>query len=180
VFYRLDLSTLRIPKKTRNMLKRARREVSVSIGEFGREHKRLIKDFTKTHTLDQDMRFIFRHVGKYAESRQAVVFNARLPQGDLVAFDIADFGADEYAFYMFNFRSSNHPVPGASDLLLAYIAVKAKTEGKHYLNMGLGIDEGITFFKKKWGATRFQNHVACRQELKTGVSWSDILDKLTP
>jgi hypothetical protein len=178
-YYRLNLSTLHIPKKTRNMLKRARREVSVSIGDFSREHKRLIKDFTQAHPLDEATRFIFRRMHKYAKSQDAIVFHAHTSGGDLVAFDVADFGAEEYAFYMFNFRSRKHPVPGASDLLLAYIAVKAKTEGKRYLNLGLGINEGITSFKKKWGGTPFTEYTTCQQESQTGLSWSNLLDRFS-
>ncbi|MFL7871461.1 MAG: hypothetical protein AB8I58_21715 [Anaerolineales bacterium] len=178
-YYRLGLLPLRIPKKARNMLARARREVTVSIGEFGREHKRLIKDFIRTHQLDNATRFIFKRVQEYAKSHNALVFDARTPRGNLAAFDIADFGAGEYAFYMFNFRSRQHQVPGASDLLLAYIIAQAKTKGKNYLNLGLGIDEGITFFKKKWGATPFLKHVTCMQETGTQRSWSDLFDRFS-
>jgi hypothetical protein len=32
---------------------------------------------------------------------------------------------------------------------------EAKREGKRYINLGLGINPGITFFKKKWGGTAF-------------------------
>jgi hypothetical protein len=161
------------------MLNRARREVSVSFGKFSREHKQLIKEFTRSHHLDQAMRFIFKRVPAYVENQNTLIFDARTQRGTLVAFDVADFGAQEYAFYMFNFRSRKHPVPGASDLLLAYLTVKAKTEGKRYLNLGLGINEGIAFFKKKWGATRFQEHVACRQETKTRSSWGNLFEQLT-
>jgi len=177
--YRLDLLPLRIPKKTRNMLTRARREVSVSIGKFGREHKRLVKEFIRTHQLENATRFIFSRIPEYAKCQTALVFDARTPRGDLVAFDIAEFGAQEYAFYMFNFRSHKYQVPGASDLLLAYVIAQAKTQGKRYINLGLGIDPGIAFFKKKWGATPFLKYVTCTQETGTQRSWSEVFDRFS-
>ena len=76
-YYRLGLLPLRIPKKTRNMLTRARREVTVKIGEFGREHKRLVKEFINTHELGDATRFIFNRVSEYAICETALVFNAR-------------------------------------------------------------------------------------------------------
>jgi hypothetical protein len=178
-YYRLDLLPLRIPKKARNMLARARREVSVSIGEFGREHKRLLNEFVHTHSLNNATRSIFKRIPEYVKSDMTEIFEARTRRGDLVAFDIADFGAQEYAFYMFNFRSRQHQVPGASDLLLAYIAAQAKTKGKRYINLGLGIDEGIAFFKKKWGATHFLKCVTCSQGTGAQRSWTDIFDRFS-
>ena len=178
-YYRLNLLPLRVPKKTRNMLARARRELSVSIGEFGREHKRLLKEFMRTHRLNSATRFILKHVPEYVKSDSVLVFDARTQRGDLVAFDIADFGAQDYAFYMFNFRSRKHQVPGASDLLLAYIAAQAKTKEKRYINLGLGIDEGIAFFKKKWGAMPFLQCVTCTQEIGSQRSWTEMFDRFS-
>jgi hypothetical protein len=178
-YYRLGLLPLRIPKKTRNMLTRARREVSVKIGEFGREHKRLVKEFIDTHELGNATRFIFSRMSEYAKCETALVFNARTRDGDLVAFDIADFGAQKYAFYMFNFRSGKHKVPGVSDLLLAYVIAQAKTKGKRYLNLGLGIDPGIAFFKKKWGGTPFQKYVTCTQDFGSQRPWSEVFDRFS-
>jgi hypothetical protein len=178
-YYRLDLSQLRIPKKTRNMLTRARRDVSVSIGEFGREHKKLVKEFIRSRRLDDASRLIFQRLPKYTKYETALVFEARNACGNLVAFDIAEFGAKNYAFYMFNFRSHKHIIPGASDLLLSHVIEHAQVGGKRYLNLGLGINEGITFFKKKWGGVPFLEYTACKQELKKGESLSEMLDGLS-
>ena len=174
-YYRLDLSQLHIPKKTRNMLTRARREASVSVGEYRREHKKLVKDFIRSRQLDDGSRFIFQRLDAYAQCDSALVFEARNARGDLVAFDIADFSAREYAFYMFNFRSEKHAVPGASDLLLFHVIKSAQAEGKRYLNLGLGIDEGITFFKKKWGGMPFLDYVSCTQKSGAGEALSEML-----
>lgn len=176
-YFRLDLSNLRLPKKTRNMLARARREVTVKRGTFGREHQRLVDEFLRVHRLEAAERFIFQRVGAYAQCESALLFEARTARGDLAAFDIAEFGAREYAFYMFNFRARKHHIPGVSDLLLAHIVEHAQAEGKRFLNLGLGIDAGIAFFKTKWGATPFLEHVAYTQDVKAPSSWNEMLDQ---
>jgi hypothetical protein len=179
VYYRLELSQLVLPKKTGDMLKRARRELSVSTGKFRWGHKRLLKHFMRKHRLDNATRFIFERVSKYAKCDNVVVFDARNAQGDLIAFDIADYSARQYAFYMFNCRSHKYNIPGASDLLLAHVIERAQAEGKRHLNLGLGIDSGIAFFKKKWGATPFLECVSCVQECQTQQSLGGLFDRLS-
>ena len=71
--------------------------------------------------------------------------------GRLVAFDVADIDAGKYAFYMFIVSSDEVDIPGASDLLLNKPAKRVRAAGMCYMNLGLGINEGIEFFKRKWG-----------------------------
>ncbi|GAB4535655.1 MAG: hypothetical protein Kow0063_20190 [Anaerolineae bacterium] len=179
VYYRLDLTTLSLSQKLRNMLSRAGRAVSVSRGQvFGREHQRLVREFLETHRLDEATRFIFDRIHEYVKSKTAWLFEARNARGELVAFDVAEFGASHYAFYMFNFRSEKRYVPGASDLLLSHVIEQARAEGKRYINLGLGINPGVTFFKTKWGGMPFLPHTACIQERKRASVWENILDSL--
>jgi hypothetical protein len=156
-YYRLDLSTLSISQKLRNMLKRASRELVLERGHiFNNEHRKMVEDFIQTHPVDESTRLIFQRIQDYlSSSPRAWVFNARNEGGELVAFDVAEFGSKHYALYMFNFNSTALYVPGASDLLLSEVIRQAKTEGKRYLNLGLGINPGIVFFKKKWGGVIF-------------------------
>jgi hypothetical protein len=152
-YYRLDLSTLSISQKLRNMLKRAGRELFVErMRGLDKEHHQMVKEFLNTHRVDGPTQFIIKRIPKYLSSAPSVwVFNAREKGGTLVAFDIAEFGARHYAIYMFNFTSRSHYIPGASDLLLSEVIKCAKEENKKFVNLGLGINAGITFFKKKWG-----------------------------
>jgi hypothetical protein len=162
-YYRLDLSTLSISQKLRNMLNRAGRELSVEKSrDFSKEHQKLIKDFLKSHPVDDATRSIFKKIGKYlSSSTTAWVFDTRNKQEELVAFDIAEYKPRDYAIYMFNFSSEAQYVPGASDLLLLEVTKQAKTEKKKYINLGLGINPGVTFFKKKWGGVIFLPHTSC-------------------
>ena len=46
-------------------------------------------------------------------------------------------------------------VPGVSDLLLFEAVKHSLSQRKTYINLGLGINPGVTFFKKKWGGVPF-------------------------
>lgn len=179
-YYRLDLSTLSISQKLRNMLSRAGRDLSVEKNRnFDEEHRKMVDDFLKTHPVDEATRFIFERIGDYlSSSTTAWVFDARNNSGELVAFDVAEFKPKDYAIYMFNFSSSTLYVPGASDLLLSEVIKQAKTEKKKYINLGLGINPGVTFFKKKWGGVAFLPHTFCLYHPSRKENLEALLQKL--
>jgi hypothetical protein len=158
-YYSMDLAGLKIPSKVANMTRRASRSLSVTRQKkLGPEHLALIRGFSDSRPIVEDSRAVFRRIPAYLEaSDTTAVFSARAEDGRLVAFDIADFWANHYAFYMFNFRSRD-PFPGASDLLLREIISEAKSRGKSRVNLGLGINAGVAFFKTKWGASPFLPH----------------------
>jgi hypothetical protein len=176
-YYRLELSRLRIPSKTINMVRRASREARVvEGGSPGEEHEALIRSFLASRSLDAGTAEILGRVPDYLRHvSTARLYSAFDGEGRLVAFDVAEFGAKEYAFYMFNFRSRDPHVPGASDLLLHEIIKDAARAGKSFLNLGLGVSPGVAFFKEKWGATRFLPYRFRRY----GTKSVGILDLLT-
>jgi len=179
-YYRLDLSSLSISQKLRNMLKRAGGELSVGKNRsFDEEHRKMIGDFLKAHPVDEATRSIFEKMPEYlAASPTAWLFDARNKKGELVAFDVAEFKPRSYCFYMFNFTSDAFYVPGASDLLLSEVIQQAKAEGKKYVNLGLGINSGVTFFKKKWGGAVFLPYAFCLFRPLRKESLETLLQKL--
>ena len=156
-YYRLDLTDLSISQKVRNMISRAGRMLKVEKRKtLNKAHEELVHQFLEGHPVGRETQFIFERVPDYLSSTgTAWAFEARNEGGDLVAFDVAEMGPKAYGFYMFNFTSRDRFVPGASDLLLWEIIQHAEREGKRYLNLGLGINTGVTFFKEKWGGTPF-------------------------
>ncbi len=159
-YYRLNLASVVFSQKTRNMLSRAGRELTVHAGRrFNPEHSRLVKDFIGRRSLDEATRTIFSGIDRYLDaSPTARIFEARNGAGEIVAFDVAEFMPRDYAFYMFNFNAADRYVPGASDLLLARVIEQAVGDGKEYINLGLGINPGVAAFKKKWGGVPFLPH----------------------
>jgi hypothetical protein len=122
----------------------------------------MVEEFLKDRRLDEATRYIFQRIDAYLLSSQtASLYEARTGDGELVAFDIAEFRPRDYAMYMFNFRSHTRYIPGASDLLFSAVMQQAIAEGKRYLNLGLGVNPGITFYKEKWGGVAFLPHAHC-------------------
>lgn len=159
-YYRLNLDNLAVPPKVHNMIRRASQEVSVEqSNKWQKMHETLVAEFLSTHQLSEEAQHIFLKIPEYVSSSKSVsILNALNNEGNLIAFDVVDYGSRDYAFYMFNFASKEHYIPGASDLLLSQIIVSARLKGKRFVNLGLAIKKGIAFFKQKWGGIPFLNH----------------------
>lgn len=160
------------------MIRRAEKELSVGTGNFGREHRKLVKSFISARRLSSEQEYIFNHIRHYLKScRTARLLEARGKKGVLAAFTIVDLGSADYAFYLFSFRSDKVKVPGAADLLLRELATVAEAAGKKMVNLGLGINDGIRHFKEKWGGAPFlsYNSMLVRKE---ELNFADIAKKL--
>ena len=168
VYYCLDLLHMQIRSKVKNMIHRAERDLRVEKSRnLGHPHQRLIADFLESPYLEEGSRAIFKKIPEYITAvATSEIFSAYDSSGNLVAFDIAECGAEGYGFYMFNFRARAGSVPGASDLLLHALIQEAKAQGKKAINLGLGINPGVAFFKEKWGARPFLNHESLTFTLK--------------
>ncbi len=179
-YYKLDLSRLSIPQKVRNMLTRARQEVAITRNRtFLDEHQQLIADFLSSHPVGEETRSIFLRLDRYLSvSKTAWIYEARSREGRLVALDVAEFRPRHYALYMFNFRSSACPVPGVSDLLFSEVIQHALAEEKRVVNMGLGINAGVTFFKEKWGGVVFLPYAFCLCRTSGKENLDTLLQKL--
>jgi len=177
-YYQLVLPVPPFHPDVAYMVRRAARELQGVQGRFGRGHQKLVKEFLSGHELTEEQRFVFEGMPRYlVRSETARLLEARRQNGVLVAFPVMDLGAAEYAFYLFNFRSTKEKVPGASDLLFHKMVCLAQEEGKKAINLGLGIHPGVRHFKEKWGATPFLPYTSCllrRQPVQIG----GLLDKL--
>lgn len=148
-------------QKVRNLLRRAGREIAIEQGggaaAWTPDHAALAEAFIKKKgdALDAGSSYIFRKLGDYlAAAPDARLFSARDRSGRLLACAIGDFSSFTTAFYMFAFRSPDAP-PGTADALLSALAAEGAARGHALLNLGLGMGAGVSFFKKKWGATPF-------------------------
>ena len=176
-YYKLTLPLGPLDPELSYMVRRASRELQVMTGTFGRDHRRLVKEFIADHELALEHKQIFERIPYYLKrSKTARLLEAR--KGDkLEAFTIVDLGSANYAFYLFNFRSLEEHIPGASDLLFHEMVCLAQSNNKKAINLGLGIHLGIRRFKKKWGGSPFLPYTSVllnRQQLKVDA----LVDKL--
>lgn len=147
-------------QKTRNMIRRAQREVSISREAWGAEHAALVTLYLSERTdLSPGTRALFGQLYAYVEkSEGAVLLAARSLSGELAGFLVGDISPLRTAFYLYAFRRPQAP-PGTSDALLDALARLAEAQGHERLNLGLGVREGIVFFKQKWRAQELGPHV---------------------
>lgn len=176
LYWGLMLEETRKSSKLRNMLKRAAKEIEIEKSEgkgtWTKEHVEICADFcrNKKDKLSEDSIFLFGQIGKYLDNApEAKLFSARDKRGKLRACAIGDFSAFATAFYMFAFRFPDAP-PGSADLLLDAIVNEAINMGYERLNLGLGINEGVEFFKRKWGAAPFFPYVESKWKTKGWLS----------
>lgn len=164
--------------KTANMLRRGARELAVTSASgrdaWSGEHAGLVQAFCQRRLgrLDEGSVYLFQQLGNYlAGAREARLYSARLRRtNQLMGMALADFSAFNTAFYMFAFRAPDAP-PGAADLLLAALLEDARRKGHALVNLGLGIDAGIEFFKRKWGAQKLLPYVETGWHIKKPKGW---------
>ncbi|HOP86795.1 MAG TPA: hypothetical protein PLM71_04695 [Syntrophorhabdaceae bacterium] len=178
-YFRLDLTSFTIKSKIRNMINRASRDITVErTRTISSEHSYLIERFLDEKKIDGDTKWIMEHIVSYVvKSNTAWILNGRDAKGRLIVFDVVDVFSRDYIFYMFNIRSIDKYIPGASDLLF-YELIKMGIENKkRYINLGLGINKGVSFFKEKWGGQPFIPYYLLEKEIKTKINVFSIIDK---
>jgi hypothetical protein len=157
-YFKLTLPLKSIDSEVAYMVRRAEKEVSLHHGVFKREHKRMIKEFIKSRELSKAQTYIYKQIPAFLKRCESCKIIETRKGSHLTAFSILDLGSQDYAFYLFNFRSNKFNVPGASDWLFKEMAAIASSEGKRAINLGLGINPGIRRFKEKWGGKRFMSY----------------------
>jgi hypothetical protein len=154
------------PPKLRHLIRRASRELTIERGhQCEEDHLALVQRYLDERHLAPGTRHVFQHLPHYlAASSGSLVLSGRLADGKLAAFVVGDFSALRTAFFMFCFRDPRLAPPGSADLLLGGLLEEAYQRGQTLMNLGLGINDGVAFFKRKWGALPFLPYVE--------VSWA--------
>ncbi|HSB68105.1 MAG TPA: hypothetical protein VLT62_02050 [Candidatus Methylomirabilis sp.] len=152
-YYTLELSGFAPRHDLTRIVARAGRDVTVERGRrIGIDHDQVISEFLERQRPGPRIERLFLSMGGYtAASTDAVVLTARRKGGEVSAFYVVDLGAEKFATYVVGCHSRKHYVPGASDLLFAEMTALAREEGRGYIHLGLGVNEGIRRFKEKWG-----------------------------
>jgi hypothetical protein len=157
-YYRLSLPLKSLDAGRAYMIRRAEKELQITAGEFGKEHRKLVNAFLAARKFTPAQKYVFKHIHRYLKNSKSTRLIEARKGRRLVAFTIADMGSADYAFYMFNFRSTKDKIPGASDLLFNEMVKMSQSEGKQAINLGLGIHPGIRRFKEKWGGIPFLSY----------------------
>ena len=154
-----DTADMAYGQKLRNQLRRARRDILIAREGWKPDHAELVEQYIRSRPFAPGTRHLFRHIGPYVEAvPDALLFAARDCEGALQGFAVGDYTALGTVFHLFAFRAPESP-PGTADALLDALATEGIRRGHTLLNLGLGINPGIVFFKRKWNATILRPHM---------------------
>jgi hypothetical protein len=161
VYFSLPVPTPPPPQKLRNLLRRAGRDLRLDCGRhLGDDHLAIIQRYLDDRRLTAGTRHIFRQLPRYIEtSGGCMIVSARFADRRLAAFAVGEFASFSTGFFMFCFRDHGLAPPGSADLALSGLLQEAHVRGQTRMNLGLGVNQGIRFFKRKWGADAFLPYV---------------------
>jgi hypothetical protein len=167
-YYALPVPPPPLGSKLRSLLGRAGRELAIDRGRrLESDHTALVQRYLDERRLAAGTRRIFGQLPRYIEaSAGSRVVSGRLADGRLAAFAVGEFAALTTAFFMFCFRDPQLAPPGSADLVLSGLLEEAGRLGQTRMNLGLGVNAGIGFFKRKWGAEPFLPCVEAGWEVK--------------
>ena len=149
------------PQRLRGPVARAAAQLRVTEGTvFTPEHRRLWAEFLGRVQRGEAGSMAPHVAALYARTPEALaeaggslrLLDARDGEGRLAACLLLDYAPENFVSYVLGAHSRSHAVPHASDLLFAAMLERARQAGKRFLHLGLGVNEGILRFKRKWGA----------------------------
>lgn len=150
-----------VPPALRGPLRKAGERLRLEEGrEFTPAHRRLWGEFLGRVSLPPRVRALYGRIEAMlaAEDTDACLLNAW--DGErLAACLVVDAAPERFDTYLLGAHSREYYAPHASDALFAFMLKLARQRGKRFVHLGLGVNEGIARFKRKWGgrpALRYQ------------------------
>ncbi len=167
-FYTLKSEDVQLKGGLRRIVNKAKELLTVEQGcKMRDEHQTLSAEFirrAKPPTRVRDL--LLKMPGYVGHAEGSAVLNAWDAKGKLSAFYVVDNSAKDFTSYVIGCHSKKHYVTGASDLLCFKMIEMSRELGKRYIHLGLGVNEGIRRFKKKWGGIPSRKYEMCELVLK--------------
>jgi hypothetical protein len=142
-----------IPGRLERLAERAAENLTVEAGiNFTPAHQRLWAEFTGRAALPPNVRELFARTDAVLQRAPGLaLLNAWDRNGNLAACLLLDAAPRRFTSYLLGAFSRTAYTPHASDLLFREMIRMAQRDGKQFLHLGLGVNEGIRRFKAKWG-----------------------------
>jgi hypothetical protein len=156
-YYRLDLGNPRFDSRLTRVVEKAAQDLTVEASRrFSEEHLFLTEEFLNRQELPPRVRQLYLRMKEYLSfSQTSLLLSARDRNRRLSAYYVLESGAEKFLTYVVGCHSKTNYVPHASDLLFFEMVKAAQRTQKEYIHLGLGVNEGISRFKKKWGGAPF-------------------------
>jgi hypothetical protein len=156
-YFRLDLPGPRISGRLIRAAQKAAETLTITVSRsFGEEHQTLTGEFLQRQPLPPRVHQLYLRMKDYLSfSATSLLLSARNRDDRLSAYYVLEAGAEDFLVYVVGCYSKTHYVPHASDFLFYEMIRTAEKHRKAYIHLGLGVNEGIARFKKKWGGVPF-------------------------
>lgn len=156
-----------VPGRLRGQVDRAAAVLRVTEDRaFTPTHRRLWAEFLGRVEMRSNVRELYARTEAVLAASRADA--GRAAQGELPLLDLRllsawdsedrlvsslllDYSPDAFCAYIIGAHSRLHYTPHATDLLFSVMLEKSRAEGKKFIHLGLGVNSGITRFKRKWG-----------------------------
>jgi hypothetical protein len=179
-YYTLDIHNLTLKGGLKRIVQKAKENLHVEHSRrFRDEHRQLNLEFIeRAKPAERVKTLLFKTPAFVDQSESALLINAWDKKGHLAAFYVLDLSPKDFSTYVIGCHSKKNHVPGASDLLCFEMINLSKVHGKKYVHLGLGVNQGIRQFKKKWGGRPTRRYEMCElvlrkptivERLRTGV-----------
>jgi uncharacterized protein YbaP (TraB family) len=150
-YYVLPLDTA-LPARLERMAEKAAASLRVEEAkDFTVEHRRLWAEFIQRDLPPNVLELYARTESVLAQTPGLSLLNAWDANGHLAAALLIDSAPHRFATYLLGAHSRVHYTAHASDLLFREMVRRAREQGKEFIHLGLGVNDGIRRFKMKWG-----------------------------
>ncbi len=176
-YYALEVENIKLPGNLKRMVKKAARNLTLERADHLQDaHQELMQEFVRRAKPDRRViKLLHKMPGFVSQVEKAVCLNAWDKKKQLCAFYIVDLAAKDFASYIIGAYSKNHYVVGASDLLCFEMIQLSREQGKAYIHLGLGVNQGIRRFKEKWGAVPTRPYEMCELMVRKPTMFQEIM-----
>ncbi|MCX8023474.1 MAG: GNAT family N-acetyltransferase [Syntrophorhabdaceae bacterium] len=175
-FYNLNIEGFSVKRRLMREVEKARERLNVEVSrEFTEAHEKVMEEFLKTKGPNARIKDLYLSLPRWIKDIDTTsLLTARDKKGRVSAFYAVDFWPKRFAAYILGCHSERDYTPHASDLLFYEMVRIAREKGKRYINLGLGVNEGIKRFKEKWGGVPSLGYTFC--EYETGEKRGGFID----
>jgi hypothetical protein len=153
-YYTLDLRHGTAGVRPKRAVMKAMEHVTLETAKsLSRAHRDLAEEFLYRVNPPARVRELLFKMWDYIDgSDDSVVLNAWSHTKQLAAFYVVDLAPKDFSTYVIGCHSKRTYIKHVSDVLFWEMIRVSLEHGKEYVHLGLGVNEGIRRFKKKWGA----------------------------
>lgn len=155
-YYVLDVERISLDKKLLKLVEKAQKKLSIKIErQTTDKHMRLTEEFLSRKNLPLHVMELYRKLPEYMNFSEEIFYlSAYSKDGILTGYYIVETEAKNFSAYMIGCISKINYVPHTSDYLMFELIRVSQQMEKKYINLGIGVNEGIRRFKEKWGAVK--------------------------